>query len=187
MTAPAAGIPLISRTLLKSLRWTDAGLVRQSLPPVWRNWLLDEGSLTARLMARFGADSFRVRVLATRTQQPVLSERMALALPPRFLCWTREVVLVCGGQPRVVARTLIPQHAFTGAARQLRLLGERPLGAALFRTPGIVRHPMEVAVLPALSGHAHGWARRSVFDFHGCPVLVCEFFLPACLTPPALS
>ncbi|RMF16548.1 MAG: chorismate lyase [Gammaproteobacteria bacterium] len=185
MTAAAPAPACLSRTLLRSLDWYPADHRHmRGVPAEWADWLFDAGSLTQRLKDTFGEDTFRVRVLSTRAQFPTADEAALLGITPRHACWTREVVLVGAQSPRVLARTLIPQRFFRGPARQLRLLGTRPLGAALFRCPDLVRHPMQFTPVPSLAGMGGGWARRSVFDYYRCPVLVSEFFMAACLAPP---
>ena len=69
-----------------------------------------------------------------------------------------------------------PLGTLTGRNQQLRRLGTRPLGAFLFRDPGLRRD--EVRVVRDASGH---WGRRSRFLLRGRPLLVAEYFLPALL------
>jgi chorismate--pyruvate lyase len=82
----------------------------------------------------------------------------------------------------------MPAATLRGRLRHLRRFGERSLGALLFSSRGLRREPFEVALVRA--GHgilpappadgAAVWGRRSVFRVHGSPLLVAEFFLPAC-------
>lgn len=157
------------------------------LPPATRHWLLDEGSLTARLQAACG-DRVRVRVLRQAWQRPRASERRALGLGAHELALVREVLLECAGEPWVFARSIMPAATLRGRLRHLRRFGERSLGALLFASRGLRREPFEVAlvrpghgILPAAPADgAAVWGRRSVFRVHGAPLLVAEFFLPAC-------
>jgi len=161
------------------------------LPPATRRWLLDEGSLTARLEAACG-ERVRVRVLRQSWARPRASERRALGLGVHELALVREVLLECGGEPWVFARSVMPAATLRGRLRHLRRFGERSLGALLFSSRGLRREPFEVALVRA----AHGilpaapaarealWGRRSVFRVHGSPLLVAEFFLPACRLGP---
>lgn len=160
------------------------------LPRRTRGWLLDESSLTARLQAASG-NRLRVRVLNQQWQRPRTSERHALGLRAHEVALVREVVLECAGEPWVFARSILPATTLRGRLRHLRRFGERSLGALLFSTRGLHRAPFELAridvahrVLPAaLAGAAPVWGRRSVFHVHGAPLLVAEFFLPACRLP----
>ncbi len=154
------------------------------MPAQWRPWLFDQGSLTARLVARSGGD-FRVQVLAQRWAPPTAPERRALGLGLRQRALIREVLLRGRGQPWVHARSVLPLALLRGRYRFLAQLGERPLGALLFRDPRLQRGPIEVArcPLPALpeltqARAAGAWQRRSLFYLGGRPLLVAEMFLP---------
>ena len=103
-----------------------------------------------------------------------------------------ELLLECRGEPWVFARSVMPAATLRERLRHLRRFGERSLGALLFSSRGLRREPFEVALVRA----AHGilpaapaarealWGRRSVFRVHGSPLLVAEFFLPACRLGP---
>lgn len=103
----------------------------------------------------------------------------------------RQVCLLCGSQPLVYARTVIPFPTLRGPVKRLAHLGSRPLGEVLFADKSMRRAPMQVARL--LAGHAvyrlaleavscvpeELWGRRSLFYLGGKPLLVSEIFLPA--------
>lgn len=143
-------------------------------------WLLDSGSLTARLMA-LSAGEFRVEVVTQSWGRPNLSEARALQIDPRLLVLVREVRLLGRGQPWVHARSLIPATTMTGRHRRLAHLGERPLGELLFGDQGMQRGAIETARVPLYSPGTQAWARRSVFFLDHKPLLVSEVFLPALL------
>lgn len=157
------------------------------LPFRTRRWLLDEGSLTAQLRAASG-DRLRVRVLCQQWQRPRITERRVLGLRTHEVAQVREVILECAGEPWVFARSILPSATLGGSLRHLRRFGERSLGALLFASPGLQRQPFELARIRGIHGllpelllpPAALWARRSVFTIHGMPLLVAEFFLPAC-------
>ncbi|HRD65897.1 MAG TPA: chorismate lyase [Candidatus Competibacter sp.] len=165
-------------------------------PPGLNAWLLDRGSLTRRLR-RICGDRFRVRVLFQGWAHPGRDEACALKLRPGVWTWTREVQLFCGEQPWVFARTLIPSQTLSGRGRRLTRLGARPLGEVLFADPNVWRGPVEIARIAAsqllhqraFAGFAEPpdaiWGRRSVFQIDGCPLLVCEIFLPDLPVSPA--
>lgn len=144
-------------------------------------WIRDPGSLTARLLARAGGD-FRVRLNRLAWARPTRDEASQLRLPYGEWALIREVVLEGRGQPWVTARSVIPRGSLTGRNRQLRRLGTRPLGAFLFRDPGLRRD--EVRVVRDAGGH---WGRRSRFLLRGQPLLVAEYFLPALLGPDPIA
>lgn len=171
------------RTLWRdSRRWS-----RLELAPGARRWLLDEGSLTARLVEASGG-SFRVRVLAQGWQAPLPGERRALGLRTGSRALVREVLLECAGVPWVYARSILPAAALDGELRHLRRFGARSLGALLFANPRLERGGFEIAavqpadpLLPRAIAPRHAlWGRRSVLRLGGRVLLVQEVFLPHC-------
>ena len=149
------------------------------LNTAWRNWLLDRGSLTQRLIT-FSKDNFSVRLLQQCITPPLTSERKLLGLGLRKSCIVREVALLCHSQPVVYARSIIPLSTIKGKERRLAHLGEKPLGTFLFQHPKMSRGPLELAPFSGLftDDNRQGWGRRSVFYLHKRPLLVCEFFTP---------
>lgn len=148
-------------------------------PPQRRDWLLDRGSLTKRLISRSKGD-FRVNVCRQRWAKPRLDEIRLLKIPSRQYALIREVELICRGEIWVTARSIIPVATLTGAERQLACLGERPLGEFLFKSKTMRRGPLQIATLkdsPGASIEESISARRSIFYIHGKPILVSEFFL----------
>lgn len=158
--------------------------------PAWLHpWLTDPASLTARLATRCG--KLEVHVLRQSIALPGEDERALIGLPRGRRAWLREVLLIADGRPVVFAHSVIAPRDLRGPWRMAAAVGGRPLGAALFADPRIVRgalhcdrlsadHPLhrraQQAVgeaLPAL------WARRSRFLHRGRPLLVTEAFLPA--------
>lgn len=157
-----------------------------AVPRPLRNWLLDRGSLTERLIhASHG--QFRVEVLHQRMALPHLSECRALGMPCRQRALVREVILYGQGEPWVYARSIIPVTTLTGRLRSLRKLDNRPLGALLFNDVSMQRGPIDITCthtdtlkLPTLPEDFQGrvWGRRSVFYLDQKPLLVSEMFLP---------
>jgi chorismate--pyruvate lyase len=160
------------------------GFTLAQLPPTTRRWLLDEGSLTERLIAASGGH-FKVQRLHQQWQIPLPSERRLLGLSSRQVALVREVALHCEEQPWVFARSVIPAASLTGALRRLRQLQNQSLGTLIFRNPGLRRSPFELSLLPAYSAYinpalrqeAPAWARRSRFEIDGKCLLVSEVFL----------
>lgn len=155
-------------------------------PPALRNWLLDTGSLTQRLI-QASSHQFRVEVLNQRVERPFLSELRALNMPLGAKALVRETLLYGKNVPWVYARSILPLSTLTGRLRRLRKLDNSPLGALLFKDPSMVRSPIEVACVTALNSHLPEavqhfseplWGRRSVFYLSAKPLLVSEIFLP---------
>ncbi len=149
-----------------------------------RPWLLDETSLTERLLRKTGGE-FQVQRLSQGWSRPQLSESRLLGLPPSQWALVREVVLRCFDQPWVYARSIIPAATLSGELRRLRQLQNDSLGALLFRHPELTRKAFQVTRLAAGSRYIHrdfrqeqpAWARRSRFVLRGRSVLVSEVFL----------
>lgn len=151
----------------------------QKCPYARRDWLLDRGSLTKRLIS-VSNGSFKVSVSRQRWGRPNLDERRLLKLPHGQYALIREVELICHGEVWVKARSIIPLATLTGAEKQLARLGERPLGEFLFKAKTMRRGPLQIAAIRPCSAELTQEpisARRSVFYIHGKPILVSEFFL----------
>jgi chorismate--pyruvate lyase len=156
----------------------------------YRSWLLDRGSLTARIQERCPA--FRVKVVFQGLRRANRDETFIQTVPRRRVL-VREVYLMCRRTPVVFAHSVVDPAALRGPWRRLARLGSRPLGAALFADPRIRRQPLHsrklsrhhelfaraCALLPVRP--AHLWARRSLFLLGKSPILVTEVFLPGIL------
>ncbi|WP_157976675.1 chorismate--pyruvate lyase family protein [Parahaliea mediterranea] len=168
-------------------QWRPAGRIpNYRLGHRERAWLLDDGSLTRRIIAN-NPGQFRVQRLRQEWVTPLPSERRLLGLPLRQRALVREVILQVDDVPLVFARSLIPVSSLTGELRHLRQLRNRPLGAILFRMPGMQRSPFEVARIGGNSSYLPSflrqtdstWGRRSCFDLQGRQLMVSEVFLQA--------
>lgn len=168
------------------IRWHDfRHLTRQQLPLAVRPWLLDRGSLTGRLV-RASAGDFRVERIFQGWQVPTPDEARLLGLAPRQVALVREVFLRCHDEPWVYARSVMPVGSLAGSLGFLRKLKNTALGALLFSDPFLERGEFEVAAfsLPCatipVAGSGQVYGRRSLFRLQRQPLLVEEFFLPAC-------
>ncbi len=149
-----------------------------------RPWLLDKGSLTAKLIL-LSQGEFRVQVISQVHARASRGEAIALGIPPFQLCLVREVILLGHNQAWVFARSVLPLMSLTGKLRHLRKQGSRPLGAFLFSQPKLARSPIALGLIyrhhhyvpEALMGDAPVWGRRSIFYVEGKPLLVSEVFL----------
>jgi chorismate--pyruvate lyase len=167
-------------------RWRR--LPRPGLPRHLATWLGDKGSLTARLLAR--CQHLDLRVLRQGNSAAFADERHLLDLAAGRPAWRRDVVLIADGSPVVFAHSVLAPAQLRGPWRMAAGIGKRPLGAALFADPLIVRetlqvcrvdatHPLHRAATRALGQPLPAlWARRSRFLRQGAPLLVTEVFLP---------
>jgi len=131
-----------------------------------------------------------VQLLEQCWARPMRNESLALGVRRWNYGLVRQVKLLCGNQPWVFARTVIPHSTFRGKQRRLAHLGNKPLGAMLFADTSMRRGELEIAsIVPGqrLFDLATSdlkkkpemiWGRRSVFYLSGKPLLVSEIFLP---------
>ncbi|UTA47979.1 chorismate lyase [Simiduia sp. 21SJ11W-1] len=177
----------MSPTNPREPHWRDAQQVSWQLPKPLLPWLLDEGSLTARLIEH-SQQRFAVDLLAQGWGEGYVGEYRLLNSPLRQKMLVREVILQGAGRPWVYARSLVPVTSLQGRLKALKQLDNRPLGALLFQDPGMQRGPIQVAEIRPAHGYLHAsaapqthtplWGRRSVFYLDQQPLLVSEVFLP---------
>jgi chorismate lyase len=157
----------------------------------YRNWLIDTGSLTARLKLRYAG--FAVRPVLLKNAKSFTDESNLLGLKINQHALIREVLLIGNNQPVVFAHSVLPRTSLRGPWNGLGRLGTKPLGATLFANPKVKRTPLSYKKLSPhhpLFKHAtahlafkpaHLWARRSIFSLNCAKILVTEVFLPQLL------
>ena len=173
-------------SILEIIDWQPAhGGILVQMPENLGPWLIDNGSLTRKLVA-LSKDQFEVQVLRQEVATPGAAEANALKMTQQTPVMIREVVLTGRGRPWVFARSILPMTTMTGRLAGLRTLSNQPLGELLFQDPSMTREPLEAACLPArilsvpaalAAGDEPLWARRSVFFLDRKPLLVSEVFL----------
>ena len=173
-------------SILEIIDWQPAhGGILVQMPENLGPWLIDNGSLTRKLVA-LSKDQFEVQVLRQELATPGAAEANALKMTQQTPVMIREVVLKGRGRPWVFARSILPMTTMTGRLAGLRTLSNQPLGELLFQDPSMTREPLEAACLPArilsvpaalAAGDEPLWARRSVFFLDQKPLLVSEVFL----------
>jgi len=154
-------------------------------------WLIETGSLTARLQYRY--KHFSVKPLAVKYAKPLQDEAVLLHQASHKTALIREVLLIGNHQPVVFAHSVLPRASLRGAWNGLGRLGNKPLGATLFANPRVKRTPLSYkklfpnhalyrsAVFHLAQKPAYLWARRSVFHLNCANILVTEVFLPQLL------
>ena len=175
---------------IAATRWKrNSRLQRTAIPPDLYSWLLDTASLTLRLQ-QLCPGNFSVRVLSQGRGYPRQDEARVLGMRNGGRAIIRQVQLLCGDQPWIFARTVIPVTSLRGKLRRLAHLGARPLGAMLFADPAMQRGAVELAcIMPGQALYTESlrhlqrrpgeiWGRRSVFRIAAKPLLVSEIFLP---------
>ena len=133
------------------------------------SWLIERGSLTARLRRHW--PDLAVELQGEAHELPWPCELDRLGLSSDSLAWVRRVTLHQAGQALVQARTVIPAWSQTNPWQEIERLGRRPLGELLFQQADFERSDFDYARSPA------GWARRCVFRRQGAPLLLTECFL----------
>jgi chorismate lyase len=108
---------------------------------IYRNWLVDNGSLTYRLQLR--CPHFAVRPIKLVNAKPQTDEAQLLSCAKRQQALLREVRLHCGAIPVVFAHSVLPYKSLRGSWQGLGRLGSKPLGGVLFSDPRVTRAPLE--------------------------------------------
>jgi chorismate--pyruvate lyase len=154
----------------------------------YHRWLIEKGSLTARLQQRY--PDFHVKSLSVRYRKPVFEEAALLHMAANDSAQIREVLLYGNGRPVVFAHSVLPRRSLQGEWRSLGRLGNKPLGAVLFANPKVKRTPLsykkltanhdlyQAALRYAAGRPEYLWARRSIFSLNCASILVTEVFLP---------
>lgn len=152
-------------------------------------WLIETGSLTARLQARYA--DFSVQPVRLSNTKPWQDEAVLLRSPTYKVALVREVLLTGNSQTVVFAHSVLPKNSLRGAWYGLGKLGNKPLGATLFANPKVKRTPLQYKKLSAnhvlyrqaiqhlTQKPPYLWARRSVFSLNCANILVTEVFIPA--------
>ena len=153
-------------------RWYRPEQPLLSMPLSLRHWLLASGSLT-RQLTNLANGQFHVEPLQQGYLPVYLNESKLLNSAFNQRAWVREVYLFGSEQqPWVKARSIFPLQTLKGEGLRLRYLKNKALGSLLFYR-GNPRCVRQIAKLP------EGWSRRSLYYWHGNPLIVQETFLPA--------
>lgn len=146
------------------------------LPATLQSWLLETGSLTARLKQQ---GQFALQVLQEQQEllPAFLQQRWQTTVGTR-----REVLLLLDGRPAIYAQSFWSAAA-ADSLLPLAQLGAMPLGEFMFAQPGLQRSALQLAVfnaefqVPAGDLLQSCWGRRSYFALLGHELLVQEVFL----------
>lgn len=166
-------------------RWLEKPLLGYS----YHSWLIEKGSLTAKLQERY--HQFSVKPIVVEYKKPNQDEARLLHSASRDVALIREVLLYGNGKPVVFAHSVMPRKGLRGAWRGLDRLGDKPLGATLFANSKAKRTPLNYkklypthvlyqrATRHLVDKPAFLWARRSVFSLNCANIMVIEVFLPS--------
>ena len=168
-------------------KWLWPTILEDTLSANLYDWLVDTGSLTARLKQY--CQEFTVEILSEGNYPLSDDEKTKLNLSEN-IGFVREVLLKLDGTPWVFARSVMPLNTLTAPGGELEQLGNRSLGSVLFNAPDMQRSEIEIAEFDAQSkvyllSHlfssmpkASLFGRRSCFLLGGKSLLVSEVFLP---------
>lgn len=186
---------MIRRNRLRSA-WNRVGSGEiHRAPRKWQPWLSDTGSLTQKIENAIG-QKLEVQVLRDCPQSLNSDESRYFHFKIRR-CRVREVLLCANNIPVVMAHSVIPILSSSGSNHDVLRLGTKPLGAVLFaktRKYSKAKPPREIARLDKSSAlwkrcsknydrlTSPLWARRTLYQLKGHPILVNEIFLPALLS-----
>ena len=157
----------------------------------YQHWLINSGSLTARLQQRY--PDFMVKPVLLAYAKPLLDETKLLHIANRKIALIREVLLIGDKKAVVFAHSVLPRSSLRGHWLGLSRLGNKPLGATLFANPQVKRTPLVYKKLSphhVLYQHAvkhlvekpqYLWGRRSIFSLDCASIMVTEIFLPQLL------
>lgn len=163
----------------------------------YQHWLINSGSLTARLQQRYA--NFMVKPVCVAYAKPLLDEAKPLHLASHRTALIREVLLMGNKQAVVFAHSVLPRRSLRGRWLGLSRLGNKPLGATLFANPQVKRTPLhyrklvphhalyQKAVKHLTDRPGYLWGRRSVFSLDCASIMVTEVFLPQLLNNALLS
>lgn len=161
--------------LLSLTEWIPSTDIHQlALSQGWHQWLLDEGSLTQRLI-QYSHGDFKVDILREHQAAPHYSETQKLNISSDQITQVREVALCCAGKAVIYARSILPLEVIKDAKSEIAKLGNQPLGHFLFKQ-GNQRIKRRDVALVNLNGKLIP-ARRTPYRYKQHQILVAEFFL----------
>ena len=167
--------PLYTHLIKQSIWYPEYHPRVQKISSKWRNWLLDKGSLTEKLVAHSN-DNFAVRVLSQRWALPLLHEATQLNIPLHLAVRVREVELHIYDKSVVFARSIMPLKIYLQERHTLQNIGTRPLGQLLFRDGKIRVSKRNVAVYRS-ANHKTIYGRSTPYQYYGNEILVSEYFI----------
>ena len=177
-----------SQPIYPILSWTSMENINESVidKPIL-NWLLDDGSLTSKLI-ELSKNQFGLELLDQTQRAPLDIELSVFDVKTIGNVIDRKVVLMGNTAPWVYAQSIIPLSTAVGDLAILKNLNKRSLGEFIFKNKAIKRRSLQIACLSAseygipirLCGADRMlWGRRSLFTLNTNSLLVSEIFLPS--------
>ena len=180
-----------TNTMTIPVGWVD-NVSALSMPPSaeLRTWMEYRDSITDLAKQHF--HDVHVEVIGQGWQLPFVDEAHSVNQVATDQAVIREIFMKCDGKRCWYARTVIPAKTYEHFRSSFDELGTTPIGSLLHKQEGVTRSPFQYTLLmPYTSLHTaldraspeyatqSLWARRSIFNLHGYPLLLQEIFLPA--------
>lgn len=166
-----------------------------------RQWLSGAGRLVQAFKARVGEVTME-KVQETYAK-PFIDEQIALNLPDKEMHIRQVIIAAQSGQRLCYARVIIPDKTYEAYAQLFSGLGTQFIGdTLLYNNKDVVREAFQFACFDSTSSYANAFfalspevkieenlwvARRSIFLWQDCPLLITEFLLPYLATVPYTS
>ncbi len=170
------------------LSWASMENINESvIDKLILNWLLDNGSLTSKLV-ELSDNQFSLELLDQTQRAPLDIEVSMFDVKTIGNIIDRKVVLMGNTAPWVYAQSIIPLSTAVGDLAILKNLNKRSLGEFIFKNKAIKRRSLQIAYLSAreygipprlCGGDEMLWGRRSLFTLNTNSLLVSEIFLPS--------
>ncbi|MDO4251020.1 MAG: chorismate lyase [Moraxella sp.] len=169
------------KEILPSTVLSDAAIPTKTALAL-KEWLVSQGSLTARLEALIGGQ-LGVWVVHEGYRPLFWNEKKQLGLSVNhpMMAWLRTVYLYdkaqafCPTTALVRATSIFPVISLVGDGKRLKQLHTTPIGYVLFKKNRTLPHT-RTFVQMAESAHYY---RQTVYDWYGRTILIEEEFLPA--------
>jgi len=127
----------------RTIHWKPASFANRLGLSVQQKKALNE---TASLTAKFKqhCPDLSVEILSEKQEIPLAYERQYLDLANNQKAWVRCIVLKCGEEPLLYARTVIANLTAGNAWLDIQKIGTQPLGEILFNLKTVQRTPFQI-------------------------------------------
>jgi chorismate lyase len=183
-----------NNTMTTPVGWVDNWSALNTQPSAkLKTWMEYRESITDLAKEHF--QQVNVELIGQGWQPPFVDEAHSVNQVATEQAIIREIFMNCDGDRCWYARTVIPTKTYEHFRSSFDELGTTPIGALLHKQEGVTRSPFQytrlmpntplhsslVRASPELATEAL-WARRSVFNLQGYPLLLQEIFLPVFTT-----
>ena len=136
-----------------------------------KSWLLEKGPITNRIKSKH---RFELKLLRDRAGKVKKSDKSFLDNIDGEIR-IREVVLFADENPKVFARSLIPEKTIKNGLKKLGELNTKPLGDILFERDIFQKDEIVFSIFS--DDRKKYWGRKIKYYVKSCPLSVMEVFL----------